>query len=68
MPQPVTPILLINKINQEYDMVGISSKLITLAALFAVAASSIFPKKTGLQTLVLLDNWATIETHSIFFE
>jgi hypothetical protein len=49
-------------------MVGISSKIITLTALFAVATCGIIPKKQGLRPLVLLDNWATIETHSIFFE
>jgi hypothetical protein len=32
------------------------------------AFGSLIPKKQGIQTLVLLDDWATLDTHSIFFE
>jgi hypothetical protein len=39
-----------------------------LLLLLSTASGSLIPKKQGLQTLVLLDDWATIDTHSIFFE
>ena len=35
---------------------------------FSFTFGGILPSKHGIKTLVLLDNWATIETHSIFFE
>ena len=34
----------------------------------STASASLIPRKQGIQTLVLLDDWATIDTHSIFFE
>ena len=52
-------------------------KLISSAALLAVSLllgthtqvrAALQPQKDGIQTLVLLDDWATVETHSIFFE
>jgi Oligosaccharyltransferase 48 kDa subunit beta len=30
--------------------------------------ASLIPKKEGIQTLVLVDDWATLESHSIFFD
>jgi hypothetical protein len=33
-----------------------------------LANCGIITKREGTKTLVLLDNWATLETHSIFFE
>jgi len=32
------------------------------------ALAGVITHKDGLQTLVLLDNWAYIETHSVFFD
>ena len=52
-------------------------KLISSAAFLAVSLligtqsqvrAALQPQKDGIQTLVLLDDWATVETHSIFFE
>ena len=45
--------------------------LLGLALIFGlaqVAFSSVMPYKDNKKTLVLLDSWATIETHSIFFD
>jgi len=47
------------------------SKLYNLAvaALFGIAANSkLISDEVATKTLVLLDSWATIETHSVFFE
>ena len=47
----------------------VSSSALVFAVLFlSMASSNIFKKKEGIQTLVLLDDWAVIETHSIFFD
>jgi hypothetical protein len=47
-----------------------SSQFLLLLSLLALSQvhSSILPTKQGIRTLVLLDSWATIETHSIFFD
>lgn len=52
-----------------------SALRISSAALFAAllllaptSFAGLAPKKEGIQTLVLLDDWATIESHSTFFE
>ena len=39
-----------------------------LVGLLGMAHLSIIPFKDNKKTLVLLDSWATIETHSIFFD
>ncbi len=39
-----------------------------LLLLLGTASSTLIPKKQGVQTLVLLDDWATLDTHSIFFD
>jgi hypothetical protein len=44
------------------------SSAVLLLLLGTAAFGSLIPKKDGLQTLVLLDDWATLDTHSIFFE
>ena len=44
-----------------------TTALVLLLALTQVSAG-ILPTKQGIRTLVLLDSWATIETHSIFFD
>ena len=49
----------------------ISSKaaLVTLFFfLYSATKATLIPKKQGIQTLVLVDDWATLESHSIFFE
>jgi hypothetical protein len=38
--------------------------LLTLTPVY----TGVLPSKQGIRTLVLLDSWATIETHSIFFD
>lgn len=49
-------------------MTSVSSIFLILFAFVFITNCGIIPKKEGIKTLVLLDNWATIETHSIFFE
>jgi hypothetical protein len=52
-------------------MVKISYSLLSLIAslsCLSLSNGSVIPKHEGISTLVLLDNWSTIETHSIFFE
>ena len=44
------------------------SQIATLCLFLYGATASLIPKKQGIQTLVLLDDWATLQTHSIFFE
>lgn len=49
-------------------MTSVSFKFLILASAILFASCGIIPKKEGIKTLVLLDNWAIIETHSIFFD
>jgi hypothetical protein len=50
-------------------MSSVSSKFLILCiSLLLTVNCGIIPQKQGIKTLVLLDNWATIETHSIFFD
>ncbi len=44
------------------------SYVATLCLFLYSASASLIPKKQGIQTLVLLDDWATLQTHSILFE
>jgi hypothetical protein len=44
------------------------SYVATLFLFLYSSSASLIPKKEGIQTLVLLDDWATIDTHSILFE
>jgi len=44
------------------------SYLATLFLFLYSSSASLIPKKDGIQTLVLVDDWATLESHSIFFE
>jgi hypothetical protein len=46
----------------------ISSLAVFLLLLGQPAFSALIKEKKGIQTLVLLDDWATIQTHSHFFE
>jgi len=52
-----------------------ATRLISSATLTAMllllgqqAFASIVPNKSGIHTLILVDDWATIDTHSVFFE
>lgn len=44
------------------------SYVATLCLFLYSASASLIPKKQGIQTLVLLDDWATLQTHSILFD
>lgn len=39
-----------------------------LGSLNQAVRGALIPSKEGTQTLVLVDDWATLETHSVFFE
>lgn len=45
-----------------------SAALLAAALLLAPTWAALTQKKEGIQTLVLVDDWATIETHSVFFD
>ena len=45
-----------------------SAALLAACLLLSGASAGLLPQKEGIQTLVLLDDWATIETHSVFFD
>jgi len=56
-------------INNKIDMKATISSAAVLALFLGTAAfGSLIPKEEGIKTLVLLDDWATLDTHSIFFE
>jgi len=42
-------------------------RAISVAALAATASAKLVSSDVTTKTLVLLDNWATVETHSLFF-
>ncbi len=45
-----------------------SATLLAAFLLLGQSFAGLIPQKEGIQTLVLLDDWATVETHSAFFE
>jgi hypothetical protein len=53
---------------------SISFAALTLSALLLLSsgpgtvAASLIPKKYGIKTLVLLDDWSILDSHSIFFD
>lgn len=50
-------------------MKKVSSRSLAVALLLlGLATCEVLPKKEGIQSLVLLDDWSIIETHSIFFD
>lgn len=49
-------------------LISSAGLLAALLLLGQPAMASLIPKKEGIQTLVLLDDWATVETHSLFFD
>lgn len=42
--------------------------VVSVAAASVVSAGGLIKQDTATKTLVLLDDWATIETHSILFD
>jgi oligosaccharyltransferase complex subunit beta len=48
----------------------VSSKesALVVALLLSLVSAEVLPKREGIQTLVLLDDWSVVETHSIFFD
>ena len=56
-------------INNKIDMKAILRISSAILLLFLGSSlGNLIPKKQGIQTLVLLDDWATLDTHSIFFD
>ncbi len=39
-----------------------------IGSLSSAVRGALIPSKEGSQTLVLVDDWATLETHSVFFD
>ena len=47
---------------------ALATAMLLLSSGPITSSAGLLPKKEGHQTLVLVDDWATIETHSIFFD
>jgi hypothetical protein len=49
-------------------MLGVLCLIIQIFEIKEVSAGSFIKEKSQNKTLVIVDTWATLETHSIFFE